>query len=89
MAEEMDLKQEIVGDLVHEIDGKFEATYLEDQYQKIKNLEDEVDSYKSLVHSMIDEINRLRMGILSKDVNHYKEIEQIIKKKYNIIDEEV
>jgi hypothetical protein len=31
MAEEMDLKQEIVGDLVHEIDGKFEATYLEDQ----------------------------------------------------------
>lgn len=81
IAEEIDLRCEVVGGLVDEMDGKFDSIYL-----KTKELETELEKSKQICFRLIQEVNSLRKGVLCDKIEHYAEIERIIQEKYTNID---
>lgn len=86
IAIEMDLQKEVVGDLVSEMDGKFESTYIDDCYRKIKELQDELERSKQICFKLIQEVNSLRKGLLSDNLEHYEDVERLIQEKYTNVD---
>lgn len=86
IANEMDLQKEVVGDLVNEMDGKFESSYIDDCYKRIKELEEELDNSRRMCFKLIHEVNSLRRGVLGDNTKHYEDVERLIQEKYTNID---